>query len=196
MSLTPQILQVDMAGMPHSWLSIKEAIEYYAKGDVVFELGSTVATYRGGYNRISMQQSVLSANSIIGVKGNFVKKQHLMKSPALTNEKLFERDRYVCAFCGELFSKLNERILTRDHVTPSCQGGKDTWMNVVTACKPCNGKKGGRTPEQANMELLYLPYTPDHFEGFILGNERRILADQMEFLLARVNKNSRLKKLS
>ncbi len=196
MSLTPQVLQVDMAGMPHSWLSIKEAIEYYAKGEVVFELGSIVATYRGGFNRINNQQSVLTANSIIGVKGNFVKKQNLMKAPALTNDRLFERDRYMCAFCGDIFKKFTDQILTRDHITPSCQNGKDTWNNVVTACKPCNGRKGGRTPEQANMQLLYLPYTPDHFEGFILGNERRILADQMEFLLQRVNKNSRFKKLS
>lgn len=33
-------------------------------------------------------------------------------------------------------------------------------MNVVTACKSCNHRKGNRTPEQAHMGLLYTPYVP------------------------------------
>jgi hypothetical protein len=64
-------------------------------------------------------------------------------------------------------------------------------MNVVTACQSCNHRKGNRTPEQAKMPLLYTPYIPSLWEDFILRN-RRILADQMEFLLAHVPKSSRL----
>ena len=45
--------------------------------------------------------------------------------------------------------------------------------------------------EQANMALLYAPYVPSLWEDFILRN-RRILADQMEFLMAHLPKNSRL----
>ena len=71
------------------------------------------------------------------------------------------------------------------------QKGPDTWMNVVTACASCNHHKAGRTPEQAYMPLLYAPYTPSLWEDFILRN-RRILADQMEFLMAHVPKGSRL----
>jgi hypothetical protein len=56
-------------------------------------------------------------------------------------------------------------------------------MNVVTACRSCNHRKGNRTPEQAHMPLLYAPYVPSLWEDFILRN-RRILADQMEFLMA------------
>jgi hypothetical protein len=41
------------------------------------------------------------------------------------------------------------------------------------------------------MPLLYTPYVPSLWEDFILRN-RRILADQMEFLLAHVPKSSRL----
>ena len=47
------------------------------------------------------------------------------------------------------------------------------------------------TPEQANMPLIYTPYVPSLWEDFILRN-RRILADQMEFLMAHVPKSSRL----
>ena len=71
------------------------------------------------------------------------------------------------------------------------QNGIDTWMNVVTACRPCNHRKSHRTPEQAHMPLLYTPYVPSLWEDFILRN-RRILADQMEFLMAHVPKSSRL----
>lgn len=69
--------------------------------------------------------------------------------------------------------------------------GRDGWMNVVTACRACNHRKSDRTPEQAHMPLLYAPYVPSLWEDFILRN-RRILADQMEFLMAHVPKSSRL----
>jgi 5-methylcytosine-specific restriction endonuclease McrA len=71
------------------------------------------------------------------------------------------------------------------------QKGRDHWMNVVTACKSCNHRKGNRTPEQAHMPLMYAPYVPSLWEDFILRN-RRILADQMEFLMAHLPKTSRL----
>ena len=61
-------------------------------------------------------------------------------------------------------------------------------MNVVTACRACNHRKSNRTPEQARMPLLYAPYVPSLWEDFILRN-RRILADQMEFLMAHLPKS-------
>lgn len=187
----PSILKVDLSGVPTEWITIEEAIGYYATDKVIFELGSPVATYRGGYNRITEAQSEITANSIIGVKGNMGGKYVFNRVPALTNETLFERDRYVCAYCGEHF---HHKQLSREHINPRCQQGQDTWMNVVTSCKDCNNQKGGRTLEQAKMSLLYLPYVPDTYESFILQQgTRRILADQMEFLLRKVPKTSRLK---
>jgi hypothetical protein len=61
----------------------------------------------------------------------------------------------------------------------------------VTACRTCNELKSNRTPEEAGMKLLYVPYAPNRYEGMILAN-RHILADQMDYLLAHVPKNSRL----
>ena len=81
--------------------------------------------------------------------------------------------------------------LTREHIVPFAQQGIDNWMNVVTACKPCNHRKSSRTPEQARMPLLYAPYVPSLWEDFILRN-RRILADQMEFLMMHLPLSSRL----
>ena len=64
-------------------------------------------------------------------------------------------------------------------------------MNLVTACRACNTRKASRTPEEAKMPLVYLPYVPSRWEDFILAN-RHILADQMEYLLAKVPAHSRL----
>ena len=81
--------------------------------------------------------------------------------------------------------------LTAEHVLPQSRGGSNRWANLVSACRPCNHRKGNRTPEEAGMALLYVPYTPSLHEGFILRN-RRILADQMAFLMAGVPPHSRL----
>ncbi|MEJ0034909.1 MAG: hypothetical protein WDO68_02285 [Gammaproteobacteria bacterium] len=64
-------------------------------------------------------------------------------------------------------------------------------MNLVAACKACNNRKANRTPEAARMQLHYVPYVPNRYEAFILSN-RKILADQTEFLLQGVPKNSRV----
>lgn len=58
---------------------------------------------------------------------------------------------------------------------------KDVWTNVATACQRCNHAKGAKTPEEANMPLLAVPFRPNVYERFYLMN-RRILADQMAFL--------------
>ena len=38
--------------------------------------------------------------------------------------------------------------------------GRKSWENIVTACKPCNQRKGGRTPAQAQMHLIRRPKQP------------------------------------
>ena len=77
-------------------------------------------------------------------------------------------------------------------MTPLSQRGKDTWTNVVTACKRCNNHKAGYTPEQAGMQLLAIPFRPTHAE-YIYLKGRRVLADQMEFLQAHFPRSSPLR---
>jgi 5-methylcytosine-specific restriction endonuclease McrA len=181
------ILTLDMAGVPSRWVVVEDAITYYARHMVAWSLGNVVATYHGGMSRLTGTRSELSTRSIIAIKGavDFTKgAQH----PHLSNASLFSRDRHVCAYCGERY---RERDLSRDHITPAHAGGEDRWMNVVTACRACNIRKGGRTPEAAGMPLLYLPYIPNRYEHLILQN-RRILRDQTEYLMAKVPKHSRL----
>ncbi|WP_029462983.1 HNH endonuclease [Serpentinimonas barnesii] len=182
-----KVLKLSAQGVPQSWISLEQAVLHYAANEVRWEAGLRVARFRGGTNALTGLQSVIEINSIIGTAGVPNINPFDLK-PSLSNEKLFARDRCVCAYCADTFA---ESFLTREHIRPLAQKGGDHWMNVVTACRSCNHRKGNRTPEQARMPLLYTPYVPSLWEDFILRN-RRILADQMEFLAARLPRHSRL----
>ena len=182
-----KVLKLSAQGLPQSWISLEQAVTHYACDEVRWEAGAQIALFRGGHNAMTGEQSQIVVNSIIGTKG-VPRINPFTQRPGLTNAKLFARDRNLCAYCGGLF---HEDELTREHIVPFAQQGIDSWMNVVTACKPCNHRKSSRTPEQAHMPLLYAPYVPSLWEDFILRN-RRILADQMEFLMAHLPHSSRL----
>jgi 5-methylcytosine-specific restriction endonuclease McrA len=185
----PWVLTLDANGIPHRWVSWQHAVVYQAKDLVAWVAGSHEFEIRGGINRVTGEQSSIRTNSIIAIKGRSHAHKLQTAVPPLNNRELFYRDRSVCAYCGSDFS--NQK-LTRDHIVPVSQGGRDLWMNVVTCCRPCNQRKSGRTPEQARMQLLYAPYVPNKAEYLILSN-RNILADQMDFLAQHVNANSRWK---
>jgi 5-methylcytosine-specific restriction endonuclease McrA len=108
--------------------------------------------------------------------------------PAFSKDKLFRRDRLTCAYCAQRF---HERDLQCEHIVPESRGGRWTWMNLVTACGACNGRKAARTPEEARMPLVYLPYVPSRFEDFLLEG-RHIRADVHDWLSARLPRGSRL----
>lgn len=74
-----------------------------------------------------------------------------------SKRNIFVRDGFTCQYCGE---RLPGSKLTIDHVVPRAQGGQSRWENVVTACEPCNHRKGDRTPAQAGMPLLSEPMRP------------------------------------
>ena len=185
----PLILTLDTHGVPHRWISWQHACYYYSKDQVAWAMGAQAFTVYGGLNRLTGRRSSITASSIIAIKGKAMAMKSFSQVPPLNNRELFHRDRQICAYCGGMFpiSKL-----TRDHVTPFSQKGKDSWMNSVTACRACNERKGNNTPEQAGMELIYLPYVPNRAEYLILTN-RRILADQMQFLAQHVPAQSRLR---
>jgi 5-methylcytosine-specific restriction endonuclease McrA len=131
-------------------------------------------------------------NAILATTGQHPHKHLFTRNyvPPLSNKALFRRDQDMCLYCGLQFPAC---LLSRDHVSPISQGGADTWVNVVTACKRCNNHKAGRTPEQAGMQLLAIPFSPTHAE-YIYLQGRRILSDQMEFLLAHFPRSSVLRK--
>ncbi|MEM1251669.1 MAG: HNH endonuclease [Cyanobacteria bacterium P01_H01_bin.21] len=80
----------------------------------------------------------------------------IWKTPPVNRREILRRDGHTCQYCG------SHRQLTLDHVMPRSQGGAHTWENVVTACAPCNSRKGSRTPEAADMPLKRHPKAPMH----------------------------------
>lgn len=185
----PLVLSLDAAGNPCRWIDYEQSAYYYSKDLVAWAMGEVDYTLRGGTNAMSGQQSKLTINTIIAIKGKLSEKQlSRLNYVPLNNKMLFRRDRNLCGYCGRIF---NTSDLTRDHITPSAQGGANTWMNIVTACETCNKHKDNRTPEQSRMQLLYIPYCPSRHEWLLLSN-RNVLVDQMEYLLKGIPKESRV----
>jgi 5-methylcytosine-specific restriction endonuclease McrA len=83
---------------------------------------------------------------------HFVKVPYSRRVP-LNRKTVFLRDDHQCQYCGRQAENL-------DHVVPKSQGGVHAWENVVAACRRCNSKKGGRTPDQAGLHLRRRPTAP------------------------------------
>lgn len=174
----PAILKVDSGGLPVSWIPWQTAVVLYARDRVRWEAGAARFLVRGGINARTGLRSGFEIGSIIAVADRSQRYQRGV--PLLCNRTLFQRDRHLCLYCGRQYPSGQ---LTRDHVVPVSRGGRTAWENCVTACRSCNQRKDDRTPEEARMKLLAVPFTPNLAEYLILSN-RRILADQMQFLLA------------
>ncbi|MBL8446530.1 MAG: HNH endonuclease [Zoogloeaceae bacterium] len=187
-ALHPWILTLDVNGQPHRWIGWQAACHYYSLNMVAWTAGDRDFRFKGGVSRVTGLRSEIITNSIIAIRGRALRSTTMLATPPLSNRELFHRDCQICAYCGQHFPS---QLLTRDHITPVSRGGRDIWMNVVTACRPCNQRKSGRTPEQARMALLYAPYIPNKAEYLILCN-RHILADQMDFLSRHLPRESRL----
>jgi len=187
-SLSQQILRTDASGMPLEWIDFRQAARLEFLGMIAYVCGEPLFTLHGGINARSRLRSTIEINSIVATHGN-----HRLRdsyTPPLNNRTLFQRDNHLCMYCGQTF---NYHELSRDHVTPLSQGGQNHWTNVVTACTRCNNHKAGRTPEQADMELLAIPFSPTHAE-YIYLQGRNILADQMAFLRSHFPRSSPLRK--
>lgn len=188
--ISQQVLRTDVAGMPLEWIDYREAVRLYHTEQVAYACGTHLYTIFGGFSAMSGRRSAVDVSSIIATHGTsqglaYVRDQYV---PPLNNRTLFKRDANLCLYCGLRFTT---RDLTRDHITPLSQGGNDAWNNVATACRRCNNHKGGRTPEQALMQLIAVPFTPTYAE-YIYLKGRKVLADQMQYLLAHIPRSSPL----
>lgn len=174
--MIPSILKLDVGGLPVGWIRWQTAATLYARERVRWEAGDAHFVVHGGISSLTGRRSHLRIGSIIAVADR--SRKFSGGAPMLTNRTLFQRDRNLCLYCGREFPV---RELTRDHIVPVSRGGETIWENCVAACRTCNQRKNNRTPEEAGMKLLAVPYLPNLAEYLILSN-RRILADQMEFL--------------
>jgi len=185
------ILVVDRNGTPRDWADEMTGVCYYARDKILWETGTPVKTFTGGKNKDG-EISSITVHSIIGVSGpifgdEFYNRETIYADRAI----LYARDAHLCSYC---FEEFKDHQLTIDHIIPRSRGGRNIWTNTTTSCKPCNVRKGARTPEEAGMPLLFVPFAPTPFDKMILTN-RKILADQMEYLMCRASKNLKARKL-
>jgi 5-methylcytosine-specific restriction endonuclease McrA len=88
-----------------------------------------------------------------------IRLSHAVRRPRprlkLSRRAVFRRDDFTCQYCS-----LRSDHLTIDHVIPRHRGGAHVWENVVSACPPCNLRKGSKTVEESHMALLRKPAEP------------------------------------
>ncbi len=109
----------------------------------------------------------------------YVRLPHRTVPPTRTTVML--RDAYTCQYCG---ATPGRDQLTVDHVVPRSRGGDHSWENLVTACKPCNHRKGNHLPEEVNMHLRRKPYEPTYVALVLLSNP--VAAARWEALMGSV----------
>ncbi|MDP6173911.1 MAG: HNH endonuclease [Rhodospirillales bacterium] len=108
----------------------------------------------GEYNRtVSSPSWEMAVPSVIALKRYI----HLSRRPAFTRFNVFLRDSFACQYCGTAHSTQD---LTFDHLLPRSLGGRTEWTNVVTACAPCNLRKGNKLPRDAHMSVRRKPVQP------------------------------------
>lgn len=88
-----------------------------------------------------------------------IRLSHLIRRPhprvKLTRREIFIRDNYTCQYCGTRTSDL-----TIDHIIPRSRGGDHSWENLVSACRTCNHRKGGKLLMDSKMRLSREPFEP------------------------------------
>jgi 5-methylcytosine-specific restriction endonuclease McrA len=94
---------------------------------------------------------------------------------ALNRRNVLARDKLACQYCG----RTDTRTLTLDHVVPRSKGGQHTWENLVTACAPCNSKKGDKTLRELRWKLRTPPKEPsayqlDHVLSAVIGADKKV----------------------
>jgi len=109
-----------------------------------------------------------------------IRLMHMIKRPLLrrrlSRHSVFYRDSFSCQYCGR-----QTRTLTLDHIIPRSKGGPHVWTNVVSACIPCNHRKAGSTPAEADMRLRQKP-GPPRPDPYALFRQRTILEEWLPFI--------------
>ena len=189
-NLSQEVLRTDVSGMPLEWIDYRDAVRLHFMGQVAYAFGQQLFRLRGGTNASTGRRTVVEVSSIIATLGHSHNPGNVRVGyvPPLNNETLFKRDAHICMYCGLRFLS---NQLSRDHVTPLSRGGRDAWNNVVTACRSCNNLKAWRTPEQAKLQLIAIPFTPSYAEYIYLKGVA-CWPTEMEYLRAHFPRSSPL----
>lgn len=118
---------------------------------VFLERVNIVSEYDAAVHSPSLEMNL---PSVVSLKSYIKPARH----PAFTRFNVFLRDRFECQYCG------NGNDLTFDHLVPRSRGGQTTWRNVVTACAPCNLKKGNKACRDVGIFPRQKPFAPTVYD--------------------------------
>lgn len=137
--LTSSVLVLNASYEPISICSARKAIMLVLKG--IARTEETTGTVIRSARMSFPQPSVIKLEEYrrIPVRANILSRRNILL-----------RDRFTCAYCKKKLTGVN---LTLDHVVPKSRGGADEWSNLVACCRPCNNRKGSRTPEEAGLPV-------------------------------------------
>jgi 5-methylcytosine-specific restriction endonuclease McrA len=141
---------------------------------VVLVLIGKAEVVENGRGHFAASSGKYDIPSVIRLMYIIRKRSHPRK---MTKLEVFNRDRYICQYCGR-----EAKELTLDHVVPRLKKGEHTWENLVTACIPCNRRKAGRTPAEAEMPLLRQPKAPGNVGFYIPYQYLRARSEWQKYL--------------
>ncbi|KAL9436456.1 hypothetical protein AB3S75_022500 [Citrus x aurantiifolia] len=143
-------LVLDISYRPVNVVCWKRAIclEFMEKADVLEYYEQTINSPNGSF----YIPAVLRVRHLLQV----VKRRRIKNN--LSRKNLMYRDNFTCQYCS------SRENLTIDHVVPASRGGEWKWENLVAACFKCNSRKGKKTLEEANMQLLRVPKAPKDYD--------------------------------
>jgi 5-methylcytosine-specific restriction endonuclease McrA len=125
----------------------------WQKAIVMLTLGKVevVETYDREIHGVSFSIKLPSVIRLI----NFIKRRP--SSVKFSRQNIYLRDKGMCQYCGRPYPRDQ---VTYDHVVPRSKGGLTDWTNIVTCCRTCNRRKGGKRPKEAGMRLIRIPREP------------------------------------
>lgn len=132
--------------LPHKVIKWEDAIclMYTGKADSVVDYDA----------RVSSPSTTLAIPAVLRLRRPL---RSMKRGVRFSRINVYTRDGYRCQYCGR---KCTHSELSYDHVVPRAAGGRTTWDNIVTCCKPCNKRKGSRSCDDAGMWPRIRPVEP------------------------------------
>jgi hypothetical protein len=146
---TPEQAFVDMAGGALLGMVIEDDKFYPVDWERWLTLAPLTAEFTAHTPRLSIRIPA------VVIAPNF--RRMPMVRPRLCRDNVFVRDHYTCGYSGR---KLQPSEASVDHVLPVSRHGRTEWENIVTCHKEINSEKGGRTPAEAGLKLIFQPKQP------------------------------------
>jgi 5-methylcytosine-specific restriction endonuclease McrA len=139
----------------------------YEPLNICNEKRALVLINRGKAEILEHGSGVLRSPSQVFQRPSVIRLIYMIKRPRpkarLCRKEVFFRDNHTCQYCGA-----RGKDLTIDHIIPRHRGGRHTWDNLVSACRSCNHRKGGKLLEDARMKLMRMPFQPRVTTYYIL----------------------------